>query len=226
MFHDYYIKYLGIENGTLVNGCRVCRSENRDIPLNKRYIYRIIITDYNNERIVSLSKTISENKINTLCADMKERTLDDIPESPQLCWTGLRLDKMYRMVLHREITFPGGWVIPSKSEYIASAKKYVIRDNGNIVSYCKISNIDYKYGNIVVWTEESFRRRGFARELLLLTIHKCKSEGIEPVYLVKSQNLASLELARSVGFEIVQTEIIACEENGIPSVNTKTDYPV
>lgn len=52
---------------------------------------------------------------------------------------------------------------------------------------------------------------GYAKELLLQIISKCKEEGIEPLYLVDSKNQASIELAKSVGFKIAQEEIVACE---------------
>ena len=211
MFNDYYEKYLSIDNGIIVNDCIVCKSENRDIPLNKRYIYRIIISDYNGERIASISSTISEDEINSICIDIKDKYIDEILESQQLCKIGLRLSKMYRMMLDNEKISNNSINSNLKYEYINDYKKYIIRDNDNIVSYCKVSDVDYECGNIVVWTDENYRRKGFARELLLMTISKCKAEGIEPVYLVNSQNIASIELAKSVGFEIIQTEIVACE---------------
>lgn len=215
MFNDYYAKYLSVNNGTILNNCLVCKSENRDIPLNKRYIYRIIISDYNSERVISVSQTISASEIYNMTADISDIVFDDILESRQLSKTGLRLSKMYRMVLDNENTFHNSLSGNLTCEYIKDYQKYVIRDNDQIVSYCKISNIDFEYGNIVVWTDENYRRKGFARELLLMIITKCKTEGIEPVYLVNSRNIASLELAKSVGFKVAQTEIIACEVTGL-----------
>lgn len=212
MFDVYYTKYLSRENGIALNNCMICKSENRDIPLNKRYIYRIIISDYNSERVISVSPTISASEIYNISKVISTMVIDDIPQSLELSNTGLRISKMYRMVLDNEDIFHNSLNSDTKYEYIKDYRKYVIRAKDYTVSYCKVSNIDYGYGNIVVWTNENDRRKGFAGELLRMTIAKCKTEGIEPVYLVNSQNTASLELAKSVGFMVAQTEIIACEE--------------
>lgn len=99
MFDEYYTNYLGIDKAVQIDDCMVCKSVLRDLPLNKRYIYRIIISDYNGYRIVSVSNTISENVINNICRDIKNKNLNDIINSQQLIETNLRIRKMYRMIL-------------------------------------------------------------------------------------------------------------------------------
>jgi len=212
MFKDYYESYLNITAGVNVSNCLVCKSPDRDVPLNKRYSYKIIISDYRGERIVSVSPEIPVNIISNLCADMKERSFEEILQSEVLHKTGYRLNIMYRMVLRGNKIPESNITTALRAEYLSDYYKYVIREKEEIISYCKVSNIDYNYGNIVVWTHENYRRKGFAKELLLQTLSMCEKVGIQPLYLVKSENTASLELAKSVGFRAVQTEIIACKE--------------
>jgi len=212
MFNDYYAKYLGIDNGIVIDNCIICRSANRDIPINQRFIYKIIITDYDGKRYISVSPAISDDVINNICIDIKDKDFDDILKSQQLSKTGLRLSKMYRMILD-EVKYPQCSLRSDiEIEYLSEFRKYIIRENDNIVSYCKVSNIDSGYGNIVVWTDENCRHNGFARGLLLKLLTMCKSEGIEPLYLVNRQNIASIQLAQSIGFKTAQTEIVACKE--------------
>ena len=211
MFNNYYESYLDIDKAVDMRGCSICVSENRDTPINKRYIYKAIISDYNNQRIVSISPQISLGSIISFCEDIKDKTLDEILFSESLQQIVLRVSKMYRMTLdNKNVNNFSKQKITC--EYLSDYKKYVIRDRDRIVSYCKISNIDFDYGNLVIWTDEKYRRKGFAREVLIATILKCKEDGIEPLYLVNSKNTASLELAKTVGFVIAQTEINACEE--------------
>lgn len=211
MFKDYYESYLDIDKLIDLNGCGICVSENRDIPINKRYIYKVIISDYNDQRIVSASPQISSVSISSICEDIKDKTLDEILFSKPLRQTELRVSKMYRMTLGN-INVNNSSKQKITCEYLSDYKKNVIRDGNKIVSYCKVSNIDFTYGNLVIWTDEKYRRKGFAREVLLASILKCKEDGIEPLYLVNSQNTASLELAKTIGLTIAQTEIIACKE--------------
>ncbi|MBH1939657.1 GNAT family N-acetyltransferase [Mobilitalea sibirica] len=214
MFRDYYAKYLGIDKGVLIDDSMVYISDMRNVPLNKRYIYRMIITDFEGNRVLSISPKISDSMIYDICHRIKDKSIDDILTKQLLYNTGLRISKMYRMITDNPKTIIEGTDSLDRKitcEYLNDYKKFIIKDNDKILCYCKVSNIDFNYGNIVVWTDELYRRRGYARELLLKVITMCKSEGIEPLYLVDSQNTASIELAKSIGFKIIQTEIVACE---------------
>lgn len=209
MFNIYYEKYLGYNTNNENNKYSLCRTDMRDIPLNKRYIYRIIITKYKNRTVVSSSPMIKDNVIEAIGKYIKDYNIEDVIKCPTLIDTGLRLSKMYRMILKQKTSCIDQ---DSNVYYNDNLKKYYIKERNEIVSYCKISDVFSGFGNIVVWTNESYRRNGLARKLLLLTINKCQEEGIYPIYLVNSQNTPSLALAKSVGFDITQTEIVACEE--------------
>jgi len=211
MFNDYYYNYLNMESGTETDNCLLCISPNRDIPLNKKYAYKFIITDYNKKRVLSASPSISDDILRKICCGLGSNSLNEILQLPVLHETGYRISMMYRMIINRDkfINYTG---YNNAADYISQARKFVIRDcDSNIISYCKVSDIYCGYGNIVIWTDSRYRRCGYAKELLIRTIYMCYDEGIEPVYLADSQNIPSIELAKSVGFEKVQTEIIGCE---------------
>ena len=69
------------------------------------------------------------------------------------------------------------------------------------------------YGNLVVWVEESRRRLGIAESLVRLMIKKCYEEEIEPMYVVKTDNHASIALATKLGFEVKQRELVVSYTN-------------
>lgn len=210
-FLDYYSRYLSMDVGKEIYGCHVCQSPNRDNLLNRRFIYRVIITDFCGKRIISVSPSMQEDAVNNICLGLKDIAFAEILDLQQLQDTGYRISMMYRMALNESRSSNSCVTLEVEPQYLREYRKYVIRDKSNIISYCKISDLVYGFGNIVVWTDEKFRRRGYARELLLRMTQRCKLEDIEPIYIVDCNNVASIELACSVGFEIVQTEIVGCE---------------
>lgn len=50
------------------NGVRLCKSKYRDIPINKKYFYKVIATKYNGEKIISYSPDINETELKSLNA--------------------------------------------------------------------------------------------------------------------------------------------------------------
>ena len=94
-------------------------------------------------------------------------------------------------------------------------RKYVALINGEIIGYCKVSDVIAGYGNLVVWVEESRRRLGIAESLVRLMIKKCYEEEIEPMYLVKTGNHASIALAQKLGFQVKQRELVVSYTRGI-----------
>ena len=107
----------------------------------------------------------------------------------------------------REICLPDGR--PVTFLYLEANKKYLAVTGDTLLGYCKLSDVILGYGNIVVWVDEAFRRLGLARALTALTLHRCRLDGILPMYIVKSDNQASIALAKQLGFQIVQMEWIA-----------------
>lgn len=209
MFSEYYEKYIGYNNAIKENDCYICISDMRDLTLNKRFIYRIIITTYNNHKVISVSPSLNNEVRKALSKFISGKNVEDALGCAPLINTGLRIGLMYRMILNE---IPIVDICNSDISYNDILKKFCFKVENKVVCYCKISDIIHGYGNIVVWTDENYRGRGLAKQLLLLTIKKCIEDGIDPIYLVNSENIPSISLAKSVGFEIIQTEVIACEE--------------
>jgi|GEM_PF-3630252 hypothetical protein len=129
MFVDYYSKYLSIDAGISFNNCLICKSPNRDIPLNQRFSYKIIITEYYGWRVVSVSPSIADDTISNICTNMKDRDFNEVLQSMQLLNSGYRISKMYRMTRNSDI------ILENKrgkleAEYLSDYSKYVISVSG------------------------------------------------------------------------------------------------
>lgn len=97
--------------------------------------------------------------------------------------------------------------------YLDEYRKYAAVIEGELIGYCKVSDVIAGYGNLVVWVEESRRRLGIAESLVRLMIKKCYEEEIEPMYVVKTDNHASIALAQKLGFQVKQRELVVSYTN-------------
>lgn len=81
-FSNFYQEYLGLVDSVVCNGVRLCKSKYRDIPINKKYFYKVIATKYNGEKIISYSPNINETELKSLRAKIKFEAigLGDIPD--------------------------------------------------------------------------------------------------------------------------------------------------
>lgn len=218
-FSDFYQEYLGLDDGMICNDVHVCKCKYRDIPLNKKYYYKIIATKYNGENIISYSPEFYETKLRFLCTKIDFETIgvgnihNDL-ELPQY-----ELSYMDRMLLESQIDisvdkrsgFDGNNAIEYK--YLEEYRKYIALINGELAGYCKVSDVISGYGNLVVWVEESRRRLGIAESLVKLMIKKCYEERIVPMYIVKTNNHASISLAKKLGFQVKQRELVVSYTN-------------
>lgn len=218
-FSDFYQEYLGLDDRMICNDVHVCKCKYRDIPLNKKYYYKIIATKYNGENIISYSPEFNESKLRFLCTKINFETIgvgnihNDL-ELPQY-----ELSYMDRMLLGSQIDisvdkhsgFDGNNSIEYK--YLEEYRKYIALVNGELAGYCKVSDVISGYGNLVVWVEESRRRLGIAESLVKLMIKKCHEERIVPMYVVKTNNHASISLAKKLGFQVKQRELVVSYTN-------------
>ena len=206
MFNEYYKRYLGItKDGKISKNIVVYCSKNRNHPINKRYLYSGIITYYNQNWILSCD---SKNK-EYFWGEMKYITLENYDTIMQkLVIDGYEIRKMYRMIIDKEVD-----VREEKEEeydyiYIDEMRKYVAKSEEKTIGYCKVSDIDFGFGNIVVYIDENYRRQGLGSTLLNMMIQKCLELNINPVYVVDSSNNASINLAAKFGFSIASMEVI------------------
>lgn len=210
-YSHFYKNYIGINNVKKVGTIDIGVSEYRNKPINKKYIYNAIMTRYKNGWKISCS----ENSLSAIVQCVKKlKVTDDIDYYlANLKVDGCITRKMLRMIWDR----PNEGETVKKSEveyiYLEELNKYVAKLEGEVISYCKVSDIYEDFGNIVVFTEEEYRRQGLAETLLVLLLQKCKEKEIYPMYVVDSTNLKSIKLAKKMGFSIVSEEIVISIKN-------------
>lgn len=219
-FTEYYEKYLGYYDYEYINGYRICLTDIRDKPINQSFYHSVIIANYNNEIIISVSPENKRKYLSKILNCLKDANFDNIMELVSKDNPELNIRKMYRMALLKEEILEERKL--ENLDYIYMEGEYRFRAlyNNQIVSYCKISDIHFGFGNIVVRTDENYRNKGIAKSLLIMLINKCKELDIETIYLVDSRNMNSIKLAQSVGYEILSTEIIINERDGSVFGNT------
>lgn len=218
-FDKFYREYLGLDGGMEVDSCLLCRSEHRNEPLNKRYYYRVIVTDYNGKRVVSCPPELKGEKLKKLCA-AAGNDLEEVGKTLQVP-NGYSGGYMYRMVRDGKETLKNGGQSFDGAEkqiafhYLPEMKKYLAVSGEDLAGYCKISDVYGEYGNMVVWVGEKYRRQGIAAELAARTILQCRQDGIIPMYVVRENNAPSIALAKKLGFHVVQREYVISEERDL-----------
>lgn len=220
-FHAFYEGYLGLNNADNYNGVAVCVSPYRDQPINKHYFYKLIAVNYQGQCVLSCSQEFQHEEILWICQNLNFDRIGDDFLPCQIPGREYEQSCMYRMLLEhpdawegqagltppQEIRLPDGR--PVEFLYLETNRKYLAVTGDTLLGYCKLSDIILGYGNIVVWVDEPFRRLGLAKALTALTLRQCRQDGILPMYIVKSDNLASVALAGQLGFQTVQKEWIA-----------------
>jgi len=83
----------------------------------------------------------------------------------------------------------------------------LIRGRQNL-SWATVEPIDCGAGNIAVVTKEKHRKKGYGKMVVSAAVNWCFEHDILPIYYVKSDNVASIALARSLGFKPKNKEII------------------
>lgn len=209
-YHKYYKKYIGIDLIKKKNFLYIVCSKYRDVPLNKNFLYKAILIKYKNKWILSSSESCKDDIIHHIINLGKPKDLDYYADNLQIM--DLKVRKMYRMIWDSVNSSKIEFRPEYEYVYMETFNKYVAKFNGNIISYCKISDIYFGFGNIVVFTNENFRNQGLATTLLNLLLIKCDEKNIFPLYMVDSINVASIHLAKKMGFSIVSQEVIMSKE--------------
>lgn len=219
LFSNFYQEYLGLDNRMICNDVHVCKCQYRDIPLNKKYFYKVIATKYNGEKIISYSPEFNETELRLLYTKINFETIGVGNIHNDLKFPQYELSYMDRMLLETQIDISidkrSGCIRNNSIEYkyLDEYRKYIALVNGELVGYCKVSDVIANYGNLVVWVEESRRRLGIAESLVKLMIQKCYEERIVPMYVVKTNNHASISLAKKLGFQVKQRELVVSYTN-------------
>lgn len=161
----FYKEYLGIDKAP-EDEVTIYVSKQRERPLNKHWIYCLILTDYQGKRIVSTSTTMEPIILNCIIAYTKGRTIAQTYDTMKTQDWGLRLSYMYRMFRDQD-QLPK---LPENKKvnitYCSECRKSIAIIGGEPVGYCKISDVYGVYGNIAVWVDESYCKQGIASLLL------------------------------------------------------------
>lgn len=214
LFSNFYQEYLGLDDSMICNGVHVCKCKYRDIPLNKKYFYKVIAAKYNGEKIISYSPEFNETELRSLYTKINFDAIGVGNIQNDLKLLQYELSYMDRMLLDTQMDistderFACNRNNAIKYIYLEEYRKYIALMNGELVGYCKVSDVIADYGNLVVWVEEPRRRLGIAENLVKLMIKKCYEEKIVPMYVVKTENHASISLAKKLGFQVKQRELV------------------
>lgn len=93
-------------------------------------------------------------------------------------------------------------------KYIKEGRCFGLVSKGQILSRAAVEPIECGAGNIAVYTDAKHRKRGYGKMVVSAAVKWCFEHDILPIYYVKSDNVASIALARSLGFKFKNKEII------------------
>jgi GNAT superfamily N-acetyltransferase len=77
-----------------------------------------------------------------------------------------------------------------------------------LLSFAEIEPMDCGGGNIIVSTSEKHRRKGYGKAAVAAAVKWCFDHDVRPIYYVRTDNTASIALAKGLGFKAKNREII------------------
>ncbi len=95
-------------------------------------------------------------------------------------------------------------------QFIHNGHFFAKINENKFVSSCKISDIYCGGANLVVYTDENFRCRGYGKEVVRLAANYCLQHNLLPIYYVETDNNASINLAKSLNFNLYAEEESVC----------------
>lgn len=233
-FDEYYYKYLNILPHFKTSSIAITKSPQRDKAINNWYFQPMIATTKYNNMIISIAPSLYEDFRNY--TKDKTLTIDKLKDSITPFFTEKfedpKIRDMYRMTLTSDINIIKSTKVLKltkpilmsclsyeseekkleiwnrKKHEILDGREYVILDNNKIISFCKVSNIDFNGGNLTVFTDEKYRNNGYGKLVTTEAINWCIKNNILPIYFVDRNNLPSIALAKSLGFNIMSKEIV------------------
>lgn len=229
-FEEYYNVFLGVNNNERTEHM-VFESKFRDMPLNNKYFYPIIISKFNDRMICSCS-----SKFATTCKSNFDGTMESILSILKAMGSNdnkYRLRKMRRYSIER----PGALFdtkaevltediirkvnfqeIEDKESYIRrrenilqEKRQFFMLKDGNIAATAFISEVYSSGCNIVVYTSPNYRKKGYGKEVVKACINWCQQNNLLPIYLVEEENANSIKLVESLGLELKSHEWIISE---------------
>jgi RimJ/RimL family protein N-acetyltransferase len=229
-FEEYYNRFLGLSKNEITKHM-VVESEYRDMPLNQKYFYPIIISKFDSYMVCS-----SSSQFLSICNSKFDGTIESISnilEVMNMNGNHYRIRKMRRYSIEnssriydtkadtltenmfRKVNFSG---IEDKEKYIRGKqnilheqRQFVVLKDNSIASTAFISDIYSSGCNIVVYTPPNYRQEGYGKEVVKACINWCKENKLLPIYLVEEGNLSSIKLAESLALDLKSHEWIISE---------------
>lgn len=111
--------------------------------------------------------------------------------------------KLIDSAIYDKIT---GSVIPhslwnNKNDFLQNGIGYSLLYENQVVSTCFAAFIVNKKFELGIETNESFRKKGFAYYPSIALIEYCLSNGYEPIWACRKDNIGSFKLAQKLGFQ-------------------------
>lgn len=235
-FLKYYYEYLGIEGKKISASQFIFKCNQRDKPINTWYYQHLIATNIEGRIIFSVSPGLYQSLQSYItlssCDDFDELisilekyfamkienstvrlmyrlTIDEMNFKPSSIGCVFKLSKEILMNnLEGRSLIEKEAIWSRKKEEVEQGRQFVSIHKNKIISYCKISNIDYCGGNLTVWTAPEFRGKQYGKEVVTAAVKWCFQNNILPIYWVDSTNKASLNLALALGFKIKSKEVV------------------
>ncbi len=227
-YEDYYREYLGLFSQESQLSHVVIQSKYRDLPINNKHYYPVIISQINDTKVCSCSEKYYE-----LCKCSFDGTIESLQNS-RFQWS-----KLHRYSISESNDYTPNLVLPlnesllrsvsfnihndieayieSKRDILSDARQFAYIENHRILSTAFISDIYCSGCNIVVYTDPDFRSKGYGRQTVNACINWCLSNRLLPIYLVEETNTSSIRLAEALGFKLMNTEwaLMEIERNPI-----------
>lgn len=87
---------------------------------------------------------------------------------------------------------------------------YIVPNNYRIASMAYVSDVYNGGANIVVNTDEQFRRKGYAKMAVASLTNSILENNLLPIYFANVNNEGSINLAKSLEYENIALEIVVC----------------
>ena len=234
-FDKYYKAFLGSDLKKIYPWYIVKAQEDNRI-LNNHYYYPLILTHYEGKNFLSITPEFYSEFKNEL-SSMKPLNINDfIKTFFESRLNGFEYKKMLRLTKYDNIPLHSTMAIPlthnaktlfmnsgknkdvsfkeKKWEllkpYISEKRHYIVPSATEILSIAHISDIQEGAGNIVVFTPQAHRQKGYGKEAVTGTLEWCMNNKVLPIYFVDERNIASINLAKSLGFVVETHETVVC----------------
>lgn len=226
-FQVYYNGFLGVNKNELTE-YMVVESEYRDMPLNHKYFYPIIISQLDSYLVCS-----SSSRFISICKSKFDGTVEaisNILEVMNMNGNHYRIRKMRRYSIEnlssiydtkadiltesmiRKVKFQA---VVDKEKYIRGKqsilheqRQFVVLKGNTIASTAFISDIYNSGCNIVVYTAPNYRQQGYGKEVVKACLNWCLKNNLLPIYLVEDGNIGSIKLAESLELDLNSEEWI------------------